>query len=79
MVWRLFSKGDGRKTMKAPGRRTDRIFRDEFEKDPATYFRDLRFNFGENNKRDDLEVYSFHLNIGGCVEEGLGINFSSAK
>ncbi|KAK4788264.1 hypothetical protein SAY86_019583 [Trapa natans] len=42
MAWGLFSKGDGRKTMKAPGRSTDRIFRDEFEKDPATYFRDLR-------------------------------------
>ncbi|GMI99854.1 hypothetical protein HRI_003654700 [Hibiscus trionum] len=30
-----------KKTMKAPGR-NDRIFRDDFERDPATYFRDLR-------------------------------------
>ena len=29
-----------RKTMKAPGRST-RIFRDDFEGDPASYFRDL--------------------------------------
>lgn len=31
-----------RKTMKAPGRSTTRIFRDDFEGDPASYFRDLR-------------------------------------
>ncbi|KAL3737759.1 hypothetical protein ACJRO7_019305 [Eucalyptus globulus] len=31
----------GRKNMKAPGRDA-RIFRDEFAKDPAGYFRDLR-------------------------------------
>ncbi|KAJ7953942.1 Regulator of nonsense transcripts 3B like [Quillaja saponaria] len=30
-----------RKTMKAPGR-DYRIFRDDFEDDPAAYFRDLR-------------------------------------
>ena len=35
------SSEDSRKTMKAPGR-NDRIFRDDFEKDPKTYFRDLR-------------------------------------
>lgn len=34
------SGSSGRKTMKAPGRDT-RIFRDEFAKDPAGYFRDL--------------------------------------
>lgn len=35
------SKSSGRKTMKAPGR-DERIFQDEFAKDPAAYFRDLR-------------------------------------
>ncbi|KAK8563642.1 hypothetical protein V6N13_006120 [Hibiscus sabdariffa] len=30
-----------KKTMKAP-ERNDRIFRDDFERDPASYFRDLR-------------------------------------
>jgi hypothetical protein len=36
----LVTRND-RKTMKAPGR-SDRIFRDDFEGDPASYFRDLR-------------------------------------
>ncbi|KAJ7953940.1 Regulator of nonsense transcripts 3B like [Quillaja saponaria] len=31
-----------RETMKPPGRPGERIYRDEFEKDPATYFRNLR-------------------------------------
>ncbi|KAM7255835.1 hypothetical protein ACFE04_011576 [Oxalis oulophora] len=29
------------KTMKAPGRKNNRIFRDQFENDPAAYFRNL--------------------------------------
>ncbi|RAL37593.1 unnamed protein product [Cuscuta campestris] len=36
--------GGGRPTMRAPGRPQNRIFRDEFERDPASYFRDLRGN-----------------------------------
>ncbi|KAI6676924.1 hypothetical protein NL676_037720 [Syzygium grande] len=35
------SKSGGRRTMKAPGRDM-RIFRDDFEKDSASYFRNLR-------------------------------------
>ena len=35
------SAGPERKTMKAPGRNY-RIFRDDFEKSPASYFRNLR-------------------------------------
>ncbi|KDP41341.1 hypothetical protein JCGZ_15748 [Jatropha curcas] len=35
------SSGSSRKTMKAPGK-DGRIFRDEFEKDPAAYFRNNR-------------------------------------
>lgn len=33
-----------RKMMKAPGKQGERIYRDEFEKDPFKYFRDLRKN-----------------------------------
>ncbi|KAJ7953939.1 Regulator of nonsense transcripts 3B like [Quillaja saponaria] len=44
-IYFLSGSGSGceknRKTMKAPGR-GDRIYRDEFEDDPATYFRNLR-------------------------------------
>ncbi|KAL3731583.1 hypothetical protein ACJRO7_028464 [Eucalyptus globulus] len=35
------SGSSGRRTMKAPGRDT-RIFRDDFEKNTASYFRNLR-------------------------------------
>ncbi|KAI3429218.1 BSD domain-containing protein [Psidium guajava] len=35
------STSDGRRTMKAPGRDM-RILRDDFERDTASYFRDLR-------------------------------------
>ncbi|KAL3731588.1 hypothetical protein ACJRO7_028469 [Eucalyptus globulus] len=35
------SRSSGRRTMKAPGRDM-RIFRDDFEKDTASYFRNLR-------------------------------------
>ncbi|VFQ95292.1 unnamed protein product [Cuscuta campestris] len=38
------SGNGGRPTMRAPGRPQNRIFRDEFERDPASYFRDLRGN-----------------------------------
>ncbi|CAH9096592.1 unnamed protein product [Cuscuta epithymum] len=31
-----------RETMVAPGRRPNRMFRDEFERDPSSYFRNLR-------------------------------------
>ena len=37
------SSSSDRKTMKAPGR-DGRIDRDDFERDPASYFRDLRKN-----------------------------------
>ncbi|MBA0621086.1 hypothetical protein Godav_006737 [Gossypium davidsonii] len=37
----LFSSSSNRKTMKAPGRNY-RIYRDGFERDPASYFRNLR-------------------------------------
>lgn len=41
LVSLLSDSEKSRKTMKAPGRNT-RIFRDEFERDPSSYFRDLR-------------------------------------
>lgn len=31
-----------RKMMKAPGKQGERIYRDDFEKDPSDYFRNLR-------------------------------------
>ncbi|KAA0034481.1 hypothetical protein E5676_scaffold475G00210 [Cucumis melo var. makuwa] len=31
-----------RKMMKAPGKHGEEMYRDEFEKDPSKYFRDLR-------------------------------------
>ncbi|KAL4384219.1 hypothetical protein GQ457_15G004530 [Hibiscus cannabinus] len=37
----IFLGSRGKKTMKAPGR-SYRIFRDDFEHDPSSYFRDLR-------------------------------------
>ncbi|OIW20049.1 hypothetical protein TanjilG_31978 [Lupinus angustifolius] len=37
----LFGSDSKRKSMKAPGRNY-RIFRDDFERDPGSYFRDLR-------------------------------------
>ncbi|KAB2053172.1 hypothetical protein ERO13_A12G159750v2 [Gossypium hirsutum] len=37
----LFSSSSNKKTMKAPGRNY-RIFRDDFERDPSSYFRNLR-------------------------------------
>ncbi|KAF1896652.1 hypothetical protein Lal_00034351 [Lupinus albus] len=37
----LFGSDSNRKSMKAPGRNY-RIFRDDFERDPGSYFRHLR-------------------------------------
>ncbi|KAL6187821.1 hypothetical protein ACLB2K_039216 [Fragaria x ananassa] len=36
------SSGGEKKTMKAPGRNNQRIKRDDFERDPASYFKKLR-------------------------------------
>ena len=44
LLWKMFSSSSsGGKTMKAPGR-DYRIFRSDFDRDPAGYFRDLRRN-----------------------------------
>ncbi|OWM64011.1 hypothetical protein CDL15_Pgr006381 [Punica granatum] len=40
IAWAFGSSGD-RKTMKAPGR-DHRMYRDDFQRDPSDYFRNLR-------------------------------------